>query len=285
MRALAAAIILVFAPISAAHAIEVPRGSPSDPRVKFVDYEETQVYRIVGTFRTATQIVLSEDERIQHVALGDTVSWEVAVAGHILFLKPRERAGPTNLIVTTSRGGVLRSYAFELTARSGPITGRNGHAYFQVRFRYPRDDAARAERLRAAQIAMQAAALEAQAVRGALDHAVIEGPRNMNYKVQGSSELQPSEVSDNGQFTVLRFPANREVPAIYLVRPDGFETLVPFDVRDEFVVVHLVARQLRLRRGGEVLCIYNQAPEPYGVDHGTNTGSPHVERTITHPQE
>src|SRR3546814_4061134 len=69
-------------------------------------------------------------------------------------------------------------------------------------------------------------------------------------------------------------------PAIYLVRPDGSETLVPFDVRDEFVVVHLVARQLRLRRGGEVLCIYNQAPEPYGVDHGTNTGSPHVERTI-----
>src|SRR3546814_1082807 len=114
---------------------------------------------------------------------------------------------------------------------------------------------------------MQAAALEAQAVRGALDHAVIEGPRNMNYKVQGSSDLQPSEVSDNGQFTVLRFPANREVPAIYLVRPDGSETLVPFDVRDEFVVVHLVARQLRLRRGGEVLCIYNQAPEPYGVDH------------------
>src|SRR3546814_4084636 len=82
------------------------------------------------------------------------------LAGHILFLKPRERAGPTNLIVTTSRGGTLRSYAFELTARSGPITGRNGQAYFQVRFRYPRDEAARAERLRAAQIAMQAAALE-----------------------------------------------------------------------------------------------------------------------------
>src|SRR3546814_10695187 len=99
----------------------------------------------------------------------------------------------------------------------------------------------------------------------------------MNYKVQGSNDLQPSEVSDNGQFTVLRFPANREVPAIYLVRPDGSETLVPFDVRDEFVVVHLVARQLRLRRGGEVLCIYNQAPEPYGVDHGTNTGSPRSE--------
>ena len=157
MKTLVAAVIIALASPYAAHAVEVPRGAASDPRVKFVDYEEAQVYRIVGTFRTATQIVLSEDESIQHVALGDTVSWEVAVAGHILFLKPRERAGPTNLIVTTSRGGTLRSYAFELTARSGPITGRNGQAYFQVRFRYPRDEAARAERLRAAQIAMQAA--------------------------------------------------------------------------------------------------------------------------------
>src|SRR3546814_4145231 len=99
---------------------------------------------------------------------------------------------------------------------------------------------------------MQAAALEAQAVRGALDHAVIEGPRNMNYKVQGSSDLQPSEVSDNGQFTVLRFPANREVPAIYLVRPDGSETPVPFDVRDEFVVVPLVARQRSVAHTSEL---------------------------------
>src|SRR3546814_4895470 len=113
MKTLVAAVFIAFASLSAAHAVEVPRGAASDPRVKFVDYEEAQVYRIVGTFRTATQIVLSEDETIQHVALGDTVSWEVAVAGHILFLKPRERAGPTNLIVTTSRGGTLRSYRSE----------------------------------------------------------------------------------------------------------------------------------------------------------------------------
>ena len=88
---------------------DTPRAGPADQRVKFVEYQETQVYRIVGTFRTATQVVLGAEETIEHVALGDTVSWEVAVAGHILFLKPRERAGPTNLIVTTNRGGELRN--------------------------------------------------------------------------------------------------------------------------------------------------------------------------------
>lgn len=281
----AAAFIAACLLTPPALAVDVPRGSTADPRVKFVDYEETQVYRVVGTFRTATQIVLGSDETIQHVALGDTVSWEVAVAGHILFLKPRERAGPTNLIVTTNRAGEMRSYAFELTARSGPIGTRSANTYFQVRFRYPRDEAERAKRLQAMQAAQQVARAEAGVIRSALDHGVIEGPRNLNYKVQGASDLQPSEISDNGQFTVLRFPANREIPAIYLVRPDGTETLVPFDVRDEFVVAHLVTAQLRLRRNGEVLCIYNQAQTPYGVDYGTNTGSPHVERTIQDPKE
>lgn len=264
---------------------DTPRGGPADPRVKFVDYQETQVYRIVGTFRTATQIVLGDGETIEHVALGDTVSWEVAVAGHILFLKPRERAGPTNLIVTTNHGGELRNYAFELTTRRGAISSASSDAFFQVRFRYPRDEAERAARMQAAQEAQRVAAMQASAVRGALDHGVIEGPRNLNYKVQGSSALQPSEISDNGKFTVLRFPGNHEIPAIYMVRPDGSETLVPFDVRDEFVVVHLVATRLRLRRNREVLCIYNQAPTPYGVDAGTNTASSHVDRTVQDPKE
>lgn len=279
---LASAVALIAAP---ALAEDTPRGGPSDPRVKFVEYQETQVYRIVGTFRTATQIVLGADETIEHVALGDTVSWEVAVAGHILFLKPRERAGPTNLIVTTNRGGELRNYAFELTARRGPISSKSANTYFQVRFRYPRDEAERAARMQATREAQRVAALQATVVRGALDHGVIEGPRNLNYKVQGSSDLQPSEISDNGQFTVLRFPGNHEIPAIYMVRPDGTETLVPFDVRDEFVVVHIVTAQLRLRRNREVLCIYNLAPTPYGIDHGTNTASPHVERTIQDTKE
>src|SRR3546814_17297465 len=110
-------------------------------------------------------------------------------------------------------------------------------------------------------------------------------PIYLDYKFRGASALQPAEISDNGQFTVMRLPGNHELPAIYLVRPDGSGSLVPFDVRDEFVVVHAVAAQLRLRRNREVLCSYNLAPTPYGVDHGTNTASPHVERTIQDPKE
>ena len=114
-------------------------------------------------------------------------------------------------------------------------------------------------------------------------HAVVEGPRNLNYTVQGSSRLQPSEVSDNGQFTVLRFPANQELPSFFTTNPDGTESQVPFDVRDEFVVIHTVAPKLVLRRGKEVLCVFIEAVQPYGVNFGTNTASSSVERTTRNP--
>jgi type IV secretion system protein VirB9 len=99
------------------------------------------------------------------------------------------------------------------------------------------------------------------------------------YELQGAVALQPSEVSDNGRFTILRFPAGQAIPSVYQVTPDGSESLVPFDVRGEFVVVHGTAKAFRLRRGRDVLCIYNEALDPYGVNLGTHTASPSVDRT------
>jgi type IV secretion system protein VirB9 len=120
-----------------------------------------------------------------HVALGDTVSWEVAVAGHILFLKPRERAGPTNLIVTTSRGGELRSYAFELTAAAFTSRAATAKPIFG---KVPvSQDGIELPASRAAQIAMQAAAPGEPGRSRRPRSCGSSRARNMNYKVQGSS--------------------------------------------------------------------------------------------------
>ena len=278
LLAFAASAALAMA-ASPASAVDIPKPGQADPRVKEVDYDPRQVVRIVGTFRTATQIIFGPGEEIQHVALGDTVSWEVAAETNILFIKPREKGTPTNLIVTTRRGAELRNYTFELGVRSGAITAKSPDTYFQVRFRYPLDERAAAAQL----LERQAGAIEKARTGLMLDHAVVEGPRNLNYTVQGSSRLQPSEVSDNGQFTVLRFPANQELPSFFTTNPDGTESQVPFDVRAEFVVIHTVAPKLVLRRGKEVLCVFNEAVQPYGVNHGTNTASSTVDRTTRTP--
>ncbi len=254
-----------------AQAQAAPRSGPSDPRIRVLDYDPWAVVKIVGIFRTATQIVFGDDETILHVALGDTTGWDVAAERNILFVKPKAAHGPTNLLVTTARAGATRSYIFELTTRAG-VRGADG--IYGLRFRYPEDRKVQA----AAVLSSEAQALERRIVGLKLDRAVLEGPRNLAYSLQGSSDLQPSEVSDNGRFTVLRFPANQPVPTLYEVAATGTESLVPFDVRGEFVVVHQVTHELRLRRGRQVLCIFNDAFQPYGRNPGTGTAAPDVER-------
>ena len=70
---------------------------------------------------------------------------------------------------------------------------------------------------------------------------------------------------------------------MYLVATDGAESLVPKDVRGELVVVHAIGRQLRLRQGAEVLCLFNEGYDPAGVNYRTNSTSPSVVRTARRP--
>ena len=93
---------------------ETPHPTAQDNRIREVVYSDAQVFRVVGVFRSATQIVFSAGERVERVALGDTVSWEVAPAENSLFIKPRELAGSTNLIVLTRSSAGIRTYTFEL---------------------------------------------------------------------------------------------------------------------------------------------------------------------------
>ncbi len=105
-------------------------------------------------------------------------------------------------------------------------------------------------------------------------------PLQSAFTISFASYNLPSEISDNGRFTVLRFAAQQALPAIYAVGEDGRDTLIPFDVRGEFVVVPAVLRELRLRRSGAVLCIFNEAFNPLGGRQQTGTAASDVERVL-----
>lgn len=255
------------------YASEMPRPGAKDARVRNVNYDPDQVVTIVGSFRHAIEIQFGPGETVTQAALGDTVSWQIAPVGNILFLKPREKAAGTNLIVVTNAGGTPRTYHFNLSLGSG-------QQMYGVRFRYPREERAAAALQAQIAEAQAAKAIETNIAQTALDHAVIEGVRNMNYTVQGDSSLQPTEISDNGEFTVLRYPGHADIPSIFAVDVDGTETIVPYDVREDFVVIHAVYRQLRLRRGTSVLCIYNEAPPRNDRGDRTGTVSNVVERKV-----
>ncbi|WP_369062164.1 TrbG/VirB9 family P-type conjugative transfer protein [Caulobacter sp. 73W] len=240
----------------------------ADPRIRNLTYDPDAVVRVEGRLSTAVQIVFAEGEEILQVALGDSDAWEAAPQGRLLFLKPLT-AKATNLIVS-ARGpdGRTRSYAFELSVSRavGP---------WMLRFTYPADDKTRMAQL----IDAKEAALRRRLTQLRLDRGAVEGPRNLAWSVQGAQALQPSEVSDNGKFTALRFPGGQAIPAVFAVAPDGAETLAPFDVRGEFVVVHGVHAQLRLRQGRQVVCLWNEAYDPRGGGAPSGTATNGVQRT------
>jgi type IV secretion system protein VirB9 len=118
-------------------ALQQPAPGQRDARVRMVTYDPANVVRLNGVIRASTQIVFADDEEIAHVAIGDAVAWEVAPAGSILFLKPREKHSPTNLqVVTTRPDGRKRSYQFELSIAETTLAD----SYFVVRFAYPGDE-------------------------------------------------------------------------------------------------------------------------------------------------
>ncbi|HEV2603761.1 MAG TPA: P-type conjugative transfer protein VirB9 [Microvirga sp.] len=259
-----------------AHALQTPAAGPRDNRVRTVVYDAGDVVKINGVIRASTQLVFSEDEEIAHVAIGDSVSWEVAPAGSILFLKPRERHPPTNLqVVTTRPDGRKRSYQFELSIHDTSLEA----SYFVVKFAYPEDEAER----RRLEASVDRAARESGLVDEALRHHAAYGPRNWRYTAQGAASLEPESVYDDGKQTAFRFSGNREVPAIYIVNADGTESLVPKDIRGELVVAHAIGREFRLRRGAQVLCIFNEAFDPVGLNPRTGTAAPTVVRTTRIP--
>jgi type IV secretion system protein VirB9 len=272
-------LLLAGSLASSALALEVPRGATQDNRIRFVNYQPYNITKIVGTLRSSVQIEFAADEEIAHVALGNSVAWEVAPAGNILFLKPRENQPVTNIsVVTTRRDGSTRSYQMELTVRDGSVAaGQN--TYFYVKYRYPADEAER-RRLEAEARAQAAQSAEADRVLGLHE---AYGPRNWRYSAEGSQALEPQAVYDNGKVTTFAFVGNQEMPAIYMENSDGTESLVPKSVSGNLVLVHAISRKFILRRGGDVLCVFNEAYDRVGINPETNTTSPSVERVMKTP--
>lgn len=262
--------------IASSFAETVPLSARKDNRIRFVNYDPHNVIQIIGSIRSSVQLEFAEDEEVTYVGIGNSVAWQVAPAGHFLFLKPREVQPNTNLQVVTSRqDGTKRSYQFELQVREGDVSIGN-ETYFLVKFRYPEDEALR-KKLAAAAKAEQH---EASFIDDVLNSHEDFGPRNWAYVAQGSTLIEPKAIYDNGKTTTFTFVGNIEIPSIYLVSPDGQESLVPKTIKGNQVIVHATSAQFTLRRGNEVLCIFNKRFVPEGINPETGTTSPSVQRKV-----
>ncbi|WP_372371951.1 P-type conjugative transfer protein VirB9 [Xanthomonas axonopodis] len=283
---LALACLLATAP---AFAVDVPSSSRFDNRIQYVNYNVGDVVLVRALPGLAVRIVFAPGENIIDVGTGFSQGWEFRRSGNILMLKPKSvKAGGsgsdsqvmapeagkwnTNLMVTTDK----RLYDFDLQLLPGSNEGappRDQRVAYRVEFRYPAE--ARAKQADEARKRIADARLAAK-----------PSPVNWNYSMQvgdDSGAIAPALAYDDGRFTYLRFPNNRDFPTAFLVAGDKSESIVNSHVdpsAPDILVLHRVAREMVLRLGTAVVGIYNDSYNPDGVPTATGTTVPGVQRVI-----
>lgn len=252
----AIAIACAFYGGSAAMAATAPTGSNFDKRIQSVLYNPDDVVVIHTRPGNTTLVQLEDGEYLKDLptgglSIGDAQAWTIGVRGNNIFLKPKAPFPDTNINLVTNR----RTYALQLVE-----TKVMDKASWQVRYRYP--------------------AIPKPYKEPVVDNGPCsDGPRNNNYFKYGNQQLSPSEVWDDGRFTCMRFPTNKELPNVYSYNPgsDLKEALVNTHMKDDVLVIFETSDEFRLRIGNNVLGIKTDSlrPAPYNWKK-TTTGETRV---------
>jgi type IV secretion system protein VirB9 len=196
-----------------------PRPGAGDPHIQSVDYAPEQVVLLQGASGYQITVELSPDEQVENVAVGDSGAWQVTAnrRGDRLFVKALVGGVSTNMTVITN----VRTYVFEL----GPVSNSGDMAY-TVRFRYP------------------------PAAPGP-EHEAGTADGEGRYRLGGDKALRPSEISDDGTHTYIRWPLDRPLPAVYAIGDGGKLMLVNGMMRDDVFVIDSVSGKLVFRIDGD----------------------------------
>jgi type IV secretion system protein VirB9 len=246
-----------------AQAETVPPRGPVDARVRIVPYNEDDVIKLHGYVGYQIHIQWTPGEEFINLGAGDAGGFDVGAEKNHFFIKPRQERVSTNLTVLTTR----RTYHFDYkVSKAPPSLSTASDLIYSIRFVYPADDAARA-----------LAEANLRKTESRLTQAA-DTKRNTDYWYCGAPSLKPLVAYDDGTQTHLKFPARSDFPAIFVRNDDKSESLLHFNVDQDEVVIHRVARRLVLRRGQLVGCIVNQSFEGGGERPKNNTTVRGVQR-------
>ncbi|HEX8126826.1 MAG TPA: TrbG/VirB9 family P-type conjugative transfer protein [Allosphingosinicella sp.] len=197
-----------------------PQAEPGgDPRIQSVPFAPNQVVQLEGAPGYQITLELSPDERAENIAVGDASAWQVTAnkRGDLLFVKALVAGVSTNMIVITN----VRTYNFDLV----PVSV--SQMAYRVSFKYPPPAATEEE----------------------LADPAAEG----RYRLGGDKALRPSEISDDGVHTYIRWPRDRALPAVYAMTDGGEEMLVNGMMReDDLFVIDSISKKLVFRIDGNV---------------------------------
>lgn len=251
---------LAFA-FESAQAESVPAAGATDARVRTVNYDPDEIYRLYGFVGYSIELVFEPGEVFEGHGGGDLEGIMFGAHENQLIVKPRATNVGTNFVVYTDR----RAYRFHYTVSRGAPDAKSAQAMYVVRFLYPPspDGAGDSSQRQIDQQLMQARTHRAQ---------------NKDYWYRGPATLKPLAAFDDGVHTRLAFGARSEWPAVFVRNEDGTESLLNFSVEQGDLVIHRVAQRLILRRGRLAACIVNQAFEGNGERLSSGTLAPSVVR-------
>jgi len=257
----------------------------ADPRLKEVWYDPRSVVSVFVKRGVVTDVVLDPGEAITDVASGlgadcskPEASWCVAAqpGGRHLFVKPKSTASaPNNLAVVTDK----RTHSFRFVVLADR-DARSPVYRLSVKVASPRPTTPMVSPAAPAILDVPPPAA-AELIAERLTAAPV--PVNWSYSIaegQVSADIVPALVFDDGRFTYLRFPSNREVPAVFHVLPDASETVVNARMEGDLLVIDRVSRRLMLRAGSAVVGVWNDAFDIDGAPPVGSTTAPGVDRTL-----
>jgi type IV secretion system protein VirB9 len=269
----------------------------SDPRLREVVYDQKAVVTVPVKRGVVTLVMLDADESIAEVASGlggDCAkaedAWCIAAqaGGRNLFVKPKSTASAANTVaVVTDR----RSHSFRFVVLAD---GDPKPPVYRLVVKAPATRTAGPARQLSPSglppsLHAPLAALPPVPAPPTPQQVVTERLQakpqvlNSRYSIAegaGSEDIVPALIFDDGRFTYLRFPGNREVPAVFHVLGDGSETLVNARMEDDLLVVDRVSRRLMLRAGSAVVAVWNDAFDLDGVPPERGTTVPGVRRSL-----
>jgi type IV secretion system protein VirB9 len=263
----------------------------ADPRLREVTYDARAVVTVPVRRGVVTHVVLGPDESIAEVGAGlggdcakAEAVWCIAAqpGGRHLFVKPKSAASaPNNLAVVTDR----RTHSFRFVVL-GDADARP--AVHRLVVRPPATAVARpvaAVPTAPAMLPMVPPPPPPMPPEVVVAKRLTASPQIVNsaYSIAestNSEDIVPTLVFDDGRFTYLRLPGNREVPAVFHVLGDGSESLVNTRMEGDLLVVDRISRRLTLRAGTAVVGVWNEAFDIEGTPPRGGTTVPGVERSI-----
>lgn len=240
----------------------------TDSRIKTLVYNPNEVFELKFYYGYQSFIEFSENEEIEMISIGESFAWKITPAGKRLFIRALEVSDHTNMTIITNK----RTYHFDI--KSGEYDGREDEELvYTVRFYYPQMNQPLPI---PPQLAIPIAPKVITEVKRPIPSgAIYQNPDkknvlamtgnpngfelNFDYSIAGKADnIMPLKVYDDGQETFLKFAGdNLIIPEISAVDAFGSESRLKYIVRDDHVVVPAVVRQLSLRLGGVLLCVYN----------------------------